>query len=85
MVLLCHSLLRTARVCYVMSYKVPVCKCSYDLCNMVCLCLFIGSIPSEIGQLTSLTYLRLSFNSLTGTSGDVMCDNVYVWYCAVVL
>jgi len=36
--------------------------------------MFIGSIPTEIGQLTSLTKMLLDENSLTGSSGGVMFD-----------
>ena len=43
----------------------------YIVCNMVCLLLFVGSVPSEIGQLTSLVGISLIENSLAGTSGDV--------------
>ena len=37
------------------------------------LLLFIGTIPSEIGQLTSLRKMALDANSLTGTIG-MMCE-----------
>ncbi len=46
----------------------------YDDCPAVISLIPQGTIPYEIGRLSNLTYLRLSYNGFTGTAPDGLAE-----------